>query len=64
MSIKDLETRRSALVKKNQELAAQKQFHMARNNKNIVDLMQEQIDKNNQVIASFDRLIENEFNFG
>ena len=64
MSIEDLESRRSALIKKNQELAAQKQFHMVRNNKNLVDLMQEQIDENNQAIASFDRLIENEFNFG
>ena len=64
MSLKDLEIRRASLVRENEELAAQKQFHSARKNSNIADLVQEQIDENNQTIASFDRLIENEFNFG
>ena len=64
MSLKDLELRRAALVAENQYLTARKQFWSVRNFNNLVKRDQELIDQNNLLIASIDRRIENEFNFG
>ena len=64
MSINDLERRRDALIAKGQYLATRKQFWADRNFSNLVKRDQELIDQNNEELASIDRRIEYEFNFG